>query len=190
VPNPPRLRSLPVFPKGPRLYSGVEKVGGPGEPPPGFLTGPNAAGIVSAEEWQVYWALAKIYRDPPDPRLPPYEGARDGSWTYQIPLLGGRREPGGLVLDFICYFQGERVGLRLQTAYFHVLADSGQQAYDALQEATLSEFMRIEDVFSQDFIGADDNGQSAVIAVKNALQGIPRRDPILTGQGQQTRARA
>jgi hypothetical protein len=181
VPNPPRLRRPPVLPKGPRLYSRTERVGGPGEPPEGFVVPPG-----SAEEWPPYWALAKIFRSPEDPRRPPFTGAPDGSWSYQTPFESGAG-PVGSRIDYVCYFNGYWIGLRLQTAYWHVLADSGKQAYDAIQEAQLSGILEVRDIYAQDFVGADDNGQSAVVAVKDALQGIPRRDPILTGQGQQTR---
>src|SRR5690606_25402309 len=62
--RPPRLRSFPVMPRGPRLYKldPDHAKSGPGEPPPGFVTA-----TTSATEWFVYWAVAKggVTRSPP-----------------------------------------------------------------------------------------------------------------------------
>jgi hypothetical protein len=178
----PTMRDLPTNPRGPRLYSQRPKrLGGPGVPPPGFV-----GGQTSAEEWWVYWALAKIFDDPADPRQPPFLGARDGRWTYQSPFAGGRRMAGGAVIDFVVYAGGEVIAIRLQTERFHIYATGGQQTHDLEQEAVISEYARVIDLFSQDFIG-DGTGQAVIIQLKDALAGFPPRDPITSGTARRSR---
>ena len=75
---PPKLRTPARLPRGPEwLHLPVQKLGGPGDPPPGFVGATN-----SAVEWMVYWALSKVFGRPEDPRKPPFDGAWP-DWTYQ-----------------------------------------------------------------------------------------------------------
>jgi hypothetical protein len=73
------LRRPPVRLSGPRtlrLQSDPVAVGGPGEPPEGFVTAHQ-----SALEWDVYWGFARVTRSPRDPRKPPFVGG--DTWSYQ-----------------------------------------------------------------------------------------------------------
>lgn len=76
--RPPKSRQRPtIFPKGPALFKMGTKpqtsIGGPGEPPPGFLTAHN-----SKDEWVLYWAFAKTRGTPKNPRTPPFIGGMTG----------------------------------------------------------------------------------------------------------------
>ena len=181
--RPPHIRGFTVFSTGPRLL-GLAKdpqiIAGPGLPPPGFV-GPTT----SASEWVLYWALAKVFDDPENPRLPPFLGGRD--WSYQISVEGGRRERGGSVVDMVIFLPGEKIGVRLQTERFHVFAGPKKQSYDLIQEKNLSRFMTIRDVFEQDILPAGD-GSKAIAAVVNLLGGRRRISPITSQRARRVRS--
>jgi hypothetical protein len=182
--RPPHIRTFTVFSTGPRLLGlarDPKLLSGPGEPPPGFV-GPTT----SRSEWILYWALAKVFNDPINPRLPPFHGGED--WSYQTSVEGGRRERGGAVVDFVIYLPGQKIGLRLQTERFHVFAGPGKQSYDAVQERNLSRYMTIKDLYEQD-LGLDDRtGRTAVARVVDLLGGRRRIDPVTTQRARRVRA--
>lgn len=177
--TPPRLPKLPGPPKaptGPRFVPPHEEVmGGPGEPPEGFLTGQN-----SLTEWYVYFALAKIFRDPKDPRKPPYFGGLE--WGYQIARLGGFvRALGSAVVDFAVYQDATILGIRVVTERFHIFANSRTQANDAIQRASLeANGLRVVDLYDHQILG-DPSGQKAIIHLKQVLQRIEQVNPVLAG---------
>lgn len=183
--RPPKLRTFTVFSEGPRLL-GLGKspvqVGGPGLPPAGFV-GPTT----SASEWIVYWALARIFNDPPGDRvrLAPFFGGTD--WGYQINAQNGRRSRGGSVVDFEVFLPGEDVGVRLQTWRFHIAAGPKKQGYDLVQAEDLSRFMVIKDVFEQDILG-DPTGAKAIRTMVDLLGGRFRINPITSQRARQQRA--
>jgi hypothetical protein len=185
LPRPPRLRTPARLPRGPKLYTQpVKRTGGPGEPPPGFVTAQT-----SASEWHLYWAFARVFDDPEDPRKPsPLTGQWDGGrdWAYQNPFSGGRRT-GGQVSDFVAYLGGAAVVVRLQSLQFHVFADARQQARDDLLKLDIAEAYTVVDIFEQDFI-ADATGQAAIVLVKDALRGIEATSPLAAGTGREARA--
>jgi len=58
----PPIPKPPVVKRGPKLYEfGKDHghTGGPGDPPPGFVTIKT-----TATEWPIYWALAKVLGTP------------------------------------------------------------------------------------------------------------------------------
>ncbi len=173
--RPPRLPKLPVvFATGPNVL-GLRRrpgsVNGPGDPPYGFV-----GATTSLDEWFIYFACAKVFNDPEDPRKPPFFGGAD--WGYQIGTGAFTRERGSAVIDFLFYFNNERVALRIQTPYFHDRIDAAQQGYDLLQIIYLQkEGFRVQDVYSQDFVG-DKSGQAAIIVVKEAIGRIQRPSTI------------
>lgn len=181
--RPPKLRGPASTATGPRalgLQRKPDRQTGPGEPPPGFV-----AATTSRSEWVSYWALAKAFNDPIDPRRPPFFGGRD--WAYQIAIEGGRREPGGAIVDFIIYLSGEMLGIRLQSERFHIVAGPEKQAYDEAQARNLSRFMTVRDVYEQDIIG-DRTGQAAVKVMIDAIGGRGRMNPIRGGTYRRVRA--
>ena len=183
--RPPRLRSIPVMPKGPKIYQQKEGYGqfyGPGEPPAGFLTYTN-----SRSEWIIYWALAKALGVPKDPRQPPYEGW-PGVWFYQSPFEGGR-VPGGQVVDFVVFAPatgGGDIAIRITTERYHIMTDAAKQATDRILLIRLAGRFRVVDIYEQDFVG-DPSGQAAVIEVKRALFGGQTSNPLRSGQARRIR---
>lgn len=177
--NPPRLPKLPGPPQkptGPRFVPPHELlVSGPGEPPPAFLTGQN-----SVTEWIQYWALAKVFDDPEDPRVPPYYGGVN--WGYQIARLGGYvRSLGSAVVDFVVYQDATVLGIRVQTERFHTFAGSRRHAYDTVQRANLeANGMTIVDVYDDELLG-DPSGQKAVIATKRLIGRLEKISPVTAG---------
>jgi hypothetical protein len=184
--NAPKYRSFTKFPQGPRLYKVPKNplfAKGPGEPPPDFLD-PRLHG--SRTEWPIYWALARIFNNPPDPRKPPYVGGPP-DWSYQKYEMGGRNL-GGAVVDFVVSSApgGVPIGLRIGTEFFHFAAAPGKQASDELQFALLSRGMNIVDINDFDFL-QDPSGQAAVVRVKEALGLIRRPDPIASNTTRRNR---
>ena len=181
--RPPHIRGFTVFSTGPRLLGLARDphiIAGPGTPPAGFV-GPTT----SASEWVVYWAIAKVFDDPENPRLPPFGGGRD--WSYQQSVEGGRRERGGSVVDYVLFLPGEKIGLRLQTERFHYMAGPKKQSYDIIQQNNLSRFMTIRDIFELDILPAGD-GSKAVARVVDILGGRRRINPITSQRARRVRA--
>lgn len=173
--SPPKLKTLrtkTVIPQGPRFVPKMTEVPGPGDPPPGFLTGQN-----SLTEWYVYWAFQKIFKEPRDPRQPPFYGGYP-FWAYQKAEIGGFvRSLGSAVVDFVAYQGGDTLGIRVQTERFHVYADARKQAYDALQRATLERAgIRVIDMYDTQVLG-DPSGQKCIVNLKQILNRIELVNP-------------
>ena len=182
--RPPRpANRTTALPEGQKIIKRMrnlagQQTGGPGEPPPGFVSG-----TTSAEEWAgLYWPLAVIFNDPEDPREPPFYGSRLRTWEFQSPQMGGRSRSGGAVIDAVVYTETGTIGMRLVTEYFHMGKGSKIQANDALQRVNLmrSGYMNIVDIFSGDVVG-DASGETAIKVIKDALALIQRPDPLLSG---------
>ena len=179
----PKLRRMPVYAYGPRelrLREEPRRNLGPGEPPPGFIRA-----TTSKSEWWMYWALAKIFNDPAEPRRPPFYGGQ--KWGFQLAINGGRQVPGGAVVDFIVYLEGETIGLRLQTPYFHYLTSPLKQFLDEKQAGGLSRYMTVRDVFEVDIL-EDQSGSGAIRTIVGVLGGRERINPATAGTGRQTRS--
>lgn len=182
VPKVPKPRGPSVAPRGPRLYrpQNVKDdplLGGPGEPPNGFIGPAN-----SKTEWYVYWALARIFQNPVEPRLPPFEGGYP-DWTYQKVWDGGREQPGGSVIDFVVYSSGrgrEEIALRIVTEYWHLYTTNENQVRDQDQRTWLEDRFDVIDLYDQDFIN-DPTGQAVIIQVKNVIGLIERPNPLWAG---------
>jgi hypothetical protein len=170
---PPRPRTFAKLPRGPEAYRpNTARVAGPGAPPPGFVRA-----TTSATEWFVYWALARIFGNPTDPRVgPPFLGGWP-DWTYQqgAGSAGARSKP-----DFTVYRNGAQVYLRVQTEYRHIYADAEKQAYDRLQFLSQSKVASVIDLFDYLFVN-DPSGQAAIVVCKQALGLIQIPDPIVAG---------
>lgn len=197
-----RLRGLPTLPRikgeqraprlpgvnpvvyglGPEsagLRKRVRRTGGPGDPPPGFV-----GATTSLSEWLIYWAFARIFNDPEDPRQPNeggnYYGGKD--WNYQEATGAFTRQLGSAVIDFLFYANRQRLAIRVQTQRFHEQAGSEKQGLDILQVIQLeSQGYTVQDIFESDFI-KDDNGQAAIVVVKEALGMIQRVSTITSGR--------
>ncbi|RTL29502.1 MAG: hypothetical protein EKK55_03390 [Rhodocyclaceae bacterium] len=165
-----RRRPYSLYTLGPGgIGHASKKIVGPGEPPDGFVSA-----TTSSTEWIWYWASAKVYDDPPDPRIPPYWGG--AQWGYQIANTGGRAAIFGSVIDFVYYMPSATVGIRIQTKRYHEETTPQQKAYDLAQRNALSRYVTIVDVYEQDFI-ADRTGEAACRRVVDALGGKRRMSP-------------
>ena len=185
--RPPRLPSIPTFPRGPRLYdyTALPKIGGPGQPPPGFIS-PST----SKTEWWLYWALSKIFGVPKDPRRGPFAGY-PGVWTYQKPFEM-RNAPGSTIIDFVIESHARTAGvptaLRLVTEQYHLFTTAKKQAKDIIQRNRLSSTYLVKDVFEQDFIN-DKTGSSCIVLLKRLLAGGASPDPSRGGNPMRIRNR-
>lgn len=172
----PKLRENVIRPRGPAsLHIKEQFVGGPGDPPPGFIGGQN-----SVTEWWVYWALFKIMDPTANPRKPPFFGL-PGKFDYQSAQMGGFiRALGSSVVDFLVHYGHTHIALRVQTEFFHIFTNERKHAYDLLQRANLMKFIHVVDLYDNELLG-DPSGAKAIVAVKRALNMIESVNPILSG---------
>lgn len=173
----PKLRRPTAQPTGPRhlrLNAPERVMGGPGVAPPGFLNSIN-----SNSEWIVYWALAKIFGNPSNPRIGPFTGGAP-DWSYQAAYDGGSRNVGGSVVDFIIYTARVPIGIRLVTEYYHLFTNRRKQVQDEMQKLALEGAVDVVDVYDYDFIN-DPSGEAAIRVVKLAIGQMERPNPILAG---------
>ena len=176
---------LPPIPKpetvkrGPKLYEyGKEHghTGGPGDPPPGFVTIKT-----TATEWPIYWALAKVLGTPAADKIRtgPFRGGPP-AWQYQNYLdLGGLKSSN---FDFVVWQTNpytSPVAIRVQTEFFHSFTTNAKHQYDALHRLRAEENFDVVDIWDYLYLG-DESGQAAILAVKNALQLIEPPNPIYT----------
>lgn len=170
-----------IFPTGPKLYdlgTKPQHIGqGPGEPPPNFLTAHN-----SKDEWDFYWAMAKVKGTPKDPRVPPFVGGDD--WQYQVPEsptslgLGVGRVAGGSVSDFVSLgATGIPLIIRVQTERFHIFTNSATQMKDLFIREHLRGVEKVIDVYSSDWLG-DETGDAVCRIAALAIKGIELPSPI------------
>lgn len=173
----PRLKRPPAMPTGPRMYRPLpldqqDVVQGPGEPPPGFVT-PRT----SKTEWYVFWGLATIFKNPADPRQPPFLGGWP-DWTYQHAI-----DDAGAVIDFVVNNPGKSmnsVALRVVTEYWHLYTSAQKQATDEMQKEALSAYYTVIDLYDFDFIN-DPTGAATIVTLKNVLGMIERPNPLWLG---------
>jgi hypothetical protein len=176
------LRRPPVRMTGPRLLrlsSDPEERGGPGEPPIGFVTAHT-----SRDEWQVYWAFAKVTKDPANPRQAPYVGG--ATWSYQKAVDGGR-VVGGQVVDFVYMHPDDQTtGFRIQTEHWHIMTDSAKQMDDFFLKSSQTSIDQIIDLYSHMWVG-DPSGKKVCAIVANGIKGIQSYSPNFAGTAQRIR---
>jgi hypothetical protein len=184
LPAPPSPTRPVIYTTGPRAFNRTkrERVAGPGKAPPGFVTA-----TTSESEWWWYWASFHALKINSDPRKPPFVGSPDGRFRFQKMWDGGRRMPGGSVIDFVYFMNGQTIAVRLQSWRFHIAAGSDVEAYDESQLRRLSEYHRVHDTYEQNWLG-DPTDQAVVIACKNALAGIKEQNPLTSGTGRMVRS--
>jgi len=178
LPNPGHF---PVAPRGPELlHLGQKRTtgsGGPGLKPVDF---PG-----SGAEWPWYWASAKYFKDPPDPRVGPFTGGIKGEWAFSDPIAPGvtaARDPGTGTPDFV-YVQpgGRRIIVRIEGFYWHIGQGAMVQARDLyLINHTGASGDRVERVNDGDYMG-DDSGSTAIRLLADILAGRPRTGALSGG---------
>lgn len=113
---------------------------------PPWLT-PPAEWPGSGAEWAVYWAL---------------QGLRE-EFQYQVPLLGGRVEAGGTVVDF--FLPQYLLIIRVQGVHWHYEINSARARDDILKLALESKGFEVID------IDEDDALRDPIYYTKEALRG-------------------
>lgn len=114
----------------------------PGPPPPWF----NG----SLSEWHCHWALTKL-------------GA---TFDFQSPLLGGRLEHGGMVINFLIA-EPSPIGIRIQGSYRPSESGSPRPAVDEFQRVALeNEGVPIIDIDEEDIL------REPLFYVREALRGV------------------
>ena len=178
-----RLRKPPLRSTGPRvlrLQKDPDIIGGPGEPPEGFVTAHT-----SKTEWVVYWGFSKVTRQPRDPRKGPYIGA-PGLWEYQKAVDGGR-VIGGQVVDFVYFHsRGQTLGFRIQTERWHIFTDADKQMSDFFLKEDQRAVDQIVDLFDYEWLW-DKTGKAVCAAIANGIKGIQSYSPIFAGTSQRIR---
>lgn len=177
--RPPKIRRPPVFPSGPRLYRQTKAnvhLGGPGSPPPGFLTAQQ-----TLSEWFIYWASKRVLDPEEDPRQPPFWGGKE--WSYQsqqLGQMGAHAKALSTNIDFLYTLSWPPLAVRLQSFRYHVAATSFKQAYDDAQLIRELGAFDVIDIYEENFI-TDETGQAAIIQVKDFLGLIRHQDPRTAG---------
>lgn len=175
--RPPKLKTITAIPRGPREFTHkVIRKTGPGEIPDGFLGNRN-----SAVEWPPYWALAKIFNNPVNPRIGPFDGGWP-EWTYQktSPLGTGIE---GSIIDFVVWEPGvigKPVAFRIQTEHYHLFVSSQKHAYDTIQRERLLDSMDVVEIYDQDFLW-DETGQAIIVLMKQGIGLLENQNPVVAG---------
>lgn len=164
----PPSQSSSRIPVGPRALMASllqpQRISGCGNPPAGFIGGSN-----SLSEWLFYCALTKEL------------GPEGDQWTYQSSYLGGRYQRGGAVVDFVIFTPRYNIGVRIQSFYYHVAANTEKQVSDYEQRMALERYgLRIVDVYEQDYIH-DLTGNAARRLIRLALAGEEMPNPRAYG---------
>lgn len=186
----PRVRKPVAIPRGPEwLKEPVATDLFFDEPPEGWPDPKRniASAHTSKTEWWAYKAFAKVFRDPKDPRKPPFNGGVD--WGYQIddPLTGGREKVGGSVVDFVIFYgKMGKIGVRVATYYWHLVASPDVKAKDAFAKSHLEGYMAIIDLYDTYFL-SDPTGQTLCKMVADAARGNEWPSPLLGGTVRQIR---
>jgi len=175
----PPIPKPPVVKRGPKLYEfGKDHghTGGPGDPPPGFVTIKT-----TATEWPIYWALAKVLGTPAADKIRtgPFHGGLP-VWIYQSYVdLGGLKSTNYdfLVLQPNPYSQP--VAIRIQTEGYHSFVPNAKHQYDVFHRARGEERFDVVDIYDSYYL-SDPSGQAAILLVKMALQLIEPPNPIYT----------
>lgn len=167
-----------VRPRGSKLLGLGQKrrsTGGPGLPPPGFVTG-----TTSGLEWYWYWASGTVLGDPPDVRKPPFVGGL--FWNYQVPDNPmDVRSLGFAVSDFVYQTGTGELVVRIDSFYYHIATTSDQIARDLyLKLHGGSEDLIIVSAYDDDILG-DPTGRAACAAVADALRGREPISPVRSG---------
>lgn len=137
-------------------------LGGPGDPPPGFLNGNN-----SPEEWDVWWALWKITGTKPG----------EGVWLYQGLVTLASGQFASIKPDFIVLQQPPLV-IRVQSDRYHLLVNSVRIAIDHLQRTELiARGYRVIDIYPQHW-RRDKTGRAVLAIVRDALNHRQRINPF------------
>lgn len=136
-------------------------VGGPGQPPSGFLTGNN-----SPLEWPIMWACEKVLGSK----------AGEGDWDYQTRI--SPQLPGGIKPDFVIYDDPPLV-LRVQSDRYHINVNSWKAAYDLEQRLALERLgYHVIDVFPQYYVIDNMGPKTGAAAIQTVIEARAHRQRV------------
>lgn len=176
-PKLPPIPKPPIVKRGPRAFEigkTQEHTGGPGDPPPGFVTIKT-----TATEWPIYWALSRVFGRPAADkvRTAPFYGGPP-NWEYQAYAdVGGIKDTN---YDFMIWQPNpyaQPVAIRIQTEGFHAFTHNAKHVYDKLHRSRGEKFFDVVDIYDSFYL-SDASGQAAILCVKLALQLIEPPSPI------------
>lgn len=129
----PKLPALPKFPVFPGRIAGMQKPEPINEvpPKPADFLGPD-------DEWRVYWWLTK----------------HNVAFEYQASVMGGRKQLGGLVPDFLITDRMPPLAINVQGQYWH-FGNSGLAAANLMTKIQLLNrgydvvYVREEDIYAR-----------------------------------------
>ena len=175
-PKLPTIRTKATRPTGLRIIPKTETmISGPGESPPGFVGNKK-----SESEWPVYWGFAKVFRNPIDPRVPPFFGGAP-DWAYQSEQNTLFGISGATNVDFVVFQPPTIIGVRIQSERYHLFSSSEKQAYDEQQKAALEAAgVSVFDLYEDEYL-KDPSGQAVIIACKRAIGRLSSLNPLTSG---------
>ena len=105
----------------------------------------------SNPEWAFYFALGELgYQEHED-------------FSYETPLMGGRLDKGGLIIDFL-FFNPPDLAVNVQGVYYHYELGSETRARDVLARQMLA-----GQGITLIFVDEDDLAQDLIGTTRNAL---------------------
>ena len=120
------------------------------------LTTPPDSWIGSKPEWMFYASLLELGYQPGE------------DFTYQSPLMGGRLDKGGLIIDFMFYNPPD-LAVNVQGVYYHYELGAETKARDLFARQALA-----GQGITLIFVDEDDLIDDAKAIVGDALAGIDR----------------
>ena len=105
----------------------------------------------SKPEWSFYSSLVRLGYEP------------DGDFTYQSPLMGGRMDKGGAVIDFL-FSNPPNLAVNVQGVYYHYELGAETKARDIFARESLA-----GQGITLIFVDEDDLEQDAIGTTRDAL---------------------
>jgi hypothetical protein len=103
-------------------------------------------------------------------------GPEGMKWSYQSKVMGGRKQPGGAVPDFL--YRETNTIFRVQTERYHIAVPHYTQFKDREQYRAVSRAgFKVIDIYEEHFIG-DATGQQAIAVTWDAIKGEQRPSPL------------
>ena len=116
------------------------------------IMNPPSDWVGSKPEWMFFSSLIDLGYQPEE------------DFTYQSPLMGGRLDKGGLIIDFL-FFNPPNLAVNVQGVYYHYEMGADNRARDILSRHVLA-----GQGITLIFVDEDDLEQDPVGVTREALQ--------------------
>ena len=116
------------------------------------IMNPPSDWVGSKPEWMFFSSLIDLGYQPEE------------DFTYQSPLMGGRLDKGGLIIDFL-FFNPPNLAVNVQGVYYHYEMGADTRARDILSRQVLA-----GQGITLIFVDEDDLEQDPVGVTREALQ--------------------